>query len=173
MPIISGGAGAASGGVYTSISTQAPSGAASVTFSGLSPLLYTWFVLEWNLNTSNAADQHLVCQVNGDTTAGHYYWMTLDKITSEQNASDSSAVLGWIPASSQGAGGGGRVFIPAQNGGNTRNGTGYYGGNGTTGARTGTSLQGYAFNIAANVTSIVIFAAAGNLSGHVNLYGSP
>lgn len=159
-------------GGYTQISQATPSGAATISFSGLTPTSYTFFLVTWQLVTSNAADQDLRVQVNGDSTAGHYQWIRLDSTANSSSASDSAASVGWVPTSGNSFGSG-QVMIPAQHGGSTRCGHGIYGQTGSTANRCGVSNAVYSFNIAANVTSITLFAAAGNLTGNATLWGVP
>lgn len=153
------------------ITNAQPSALATLTFPNLDPTAFTFFQLTWFLDTSNAADQQLRCQVNGDTTSGHYGWALLDVAGNTSNGSDSSAVLGYIPASSQSIGTG-MALIPAQHGGTTRNGSGFFAGNGVS-THQGTAATIWTFNIASNITSISLFAASGNLTGNVTLCGIP
>lgn len=153
------------------LATADPSSATAVDFPGLTPADWTWYLLTWLLCTTNAADQKLQCQVNGDSTSGHYGWGLFDSNGNTSNGSDTAATLGYIPASSQSLGTGFHL-IPSQHGGSTHNGSGFFGSSGTA-THNGTSFSTWTFNIAANKTSIHLFAAAGNLTGHVTLCGVP
>lgn len=153
------------------LATASPSGAANVDFTGLDPTDFFAYELVWLLRTSDSADQQFKMQVNNDSTSGHYAWWLFDYAGNSSSGSDSAALLGYVPASSQTWGNGSAQF-PAKKGGNTRNGLSTFEAMGTS-THFGQATHQLSFNISADITEVKVFAAAGNLTGEVRLYGIP
>jgi hypothetical protein len=162
------------GGIpYTLLAQASPSGVASVTFN-YAFSEFRWIELIWFLGTSSGSDQRFGCQINGDTTSGHYGWSITDTTAGVTGTtSTNAAYFGWVPSLSQSYGMG-RALIPARYGGSTRGGMGSYGSEfAAGGVRSGYSTQGYSFSIGSNLSSIVLFCEAGNITGDISLNGIP
>lgn len=156
--------------------TQALSGAASVTFSGL-PAVNRLLVV-WRLRSSTSGTP-LILRIDGDSTIGHYVWAKMTAraaaATASGNAGDGNAQIGTVAGSSTA-----NYFSSGEtwiNGWNSTNGFCNLDSSSSCWDSSGSywidKMGSLYTGTAAAHTSINIQPGSGTLTGEITVYGGP